>query len=67
MSRDTRATPKEPWRVPKPMTEPCRFAASAFLAALVFLACSENEASARPKPNIVLILVDDMGYSDLGC
>ncbi|WP_394337763.1 arylsulfatase [Flavilitoribacter nigricans] len=33
---------------------------------LVFAACSEN-GSADQRPNIILIMSDDMGYSDIGC
>ena len=40
---------------------------SAFLAA-VFIALGGMTASAEPaRPNIVVILVDDMGWSDIGC
>ncbi len=35
------------------------------LAALML--CSTLPAADAPKPNIVLIFVDDMGYGDLGC
>lgn len=35
-----------------------------FLALSLLLGCSSPEA---PKPNIVLIMADDMGFSDLGC
>jgi arylsulfatase len=35
---------------------------------LLSLSNTRNEAAANPsKPNIVLIISDDMGYSDLGC
>src|SRR3954453_20460412 len=39
------------------------FAACAVLIALVPAASSADQ----PKPNVLLIVADDLGYSDLGC
>ena len=37
------------------------------LAILLTLAASVPVFAVEPKPNIILIMVDDMGYSDIGC
>ncbi len=36
------------------------------LVMLVFSACTSNKSVVTEPPNVVLILVDDMGYSDIG-
>ncbi len=38
---------------------------STFTATLILLLCATLRAG--PRPNIVLVMVDDMGWSDLGC
>jgi arylsulfatase len=37
------------------------------LTAAVALVCVTTDVQAADKPNILLIIADDMGYSDLGC
>ena len=41
--------------------------AAAALAVLGTTVLGGDERAARPRPNIVLILLDDVGYSDYGC
>jgi arylsulfatase A-like enzyme len=37
------------------------------LAVVLILVCLSGVASAQDRPNILIILTDDMGFSDLGC
>ena len=44
----------------------CGFIRLLFVSLVLPLACSPLFAAA-PRPNVVLVLADDLGYSDLGC
>jgi len=37
------------------------------IPAIFVCACSQDEKESAPAPNIILIMADDMGYSDIGC
>ncbi|MFC2089449.1 arylsulfatase [Bacteroidota bacterium] len=39
----------------------------AALTLLLAVSCSMDKRASEERPNIILILADDMGYSDLGC
>ena len=43
------------------------FRASSYLITSLFLSGLAHSAQAGKQPNIIVILSDDMGYSDIGC
>lgn len=46
---------------------PCHLAIVALLAAAGLLVPTAHAADAPARPNVIVILVDDMGWTDLGC
>ncbi|WP_163708722.1 arylsulfatase [Mangrovibacterium lignilyticum] len=44
-----------------------RFASLLMLGGILLFGCAERKPAEPEKPNILLIMLDDMGYSDLGC
>src|SRR5687768_7854197 len=40
---------------------------AACLAVVLLLLSAQAQGAAAPRPNVVIIMADDMGYSDIGC